>query len=163
MARKPRSQWTPEYRRRVEAAEAKGKTGAARRGHKPRENVERREKERTKLGGLDAYQRGKVQAFADKIAKRTGRSADAIGVKLKAWAGRVGYDRFNQFKAEIRSLEKAPRIRVRVRRRVGERIHRVEISGGSSNVGRMVDAFDEFDLPDFSDDPADNFMWFFYH
>jgi hypothetical protein len=162
MARKPRSQWSPAYRRRVEAAEAKGKTGPARRGHKPREHVERREKERTKLGGLDAYQRGKVDQFALKQARRMGKDADLVRVKLRAWAGRVGFDRFNAYKAEVKRLAKLPRIRVRVCRRVGERIHRVEIGGGSNNTGAMLDAFDDFDLPRFDDD-EDNFMWFFYH
>lgn len=163
MARKPRSQWSPEYRRRIERGEARGKSRQEARGKHAGEHRERRERERTKLGGLDAYQRGKVDQFADKIAKRTGREPDAIAVKLRAWAGRVGYQRFNAFKAEIRALEKAPRIRVRVRRRVGERIARIEIGGGSNNAGRMRELFDEYDLPDFDDDPDDNFMWFFYH
>lgn len=161
MARKPRSQWSPEYRRRVEAAEAKGKAGPAVRGHKPREHVERRAKERAKLGGLDAYQRGKVDEFAAKQARRMGRDPDVIKVKLRAWAARKGYDRFNEYKAEVRRLGKLPRIRVRVRRRVGERIHRVEI-GGEGHTAAMLDAQDDFDLPGF-DDPADDYGWFFYH
>lgn len=39
---KPRDQWSQEYRKRVERAEAKGLTRQQARGHKPKENVTRK-------------------------------------------------------------------------------------------------------------------------
>lgn len=50
MASKPRSQWSAAYRRRIERAEAQGKTRQQARGHTAHEHIERAQKEREELG-----------------------------------------------------------------------------------------------------------------
>jgi capsid protein len=48
MAQKPRSQWSEAYRKRIERAEARGLSRQQARGHKAKEHVIRRQRERAR-------------------------------------------------------------------------------------------------------------------
>lgn len=112
MARKPRSQWSPAYRSRVEAAERKGKTGPAIRGHRRAEHVERKARS-VEQTGLTPYERGRVLDYARKQAERTWRPEHGTKEayrrfyehKAAALASRVGYDQFRRIPALQKQLK----------------------------------------------------------
>lgn len=70
MASKPRSQWSPAYRRRVESAERRGLTKQQARGHKPQEHITRAQR-----------------------AREAGRLTESDKRWLKRQQNRIGYDR----------------------------------------------------------------------
>jgi hypothetical protein len=160
MARKPRSQWSPAYRKRIERAEAKGQSRQAARGHKGgREHIARKAAK-----GLTPSQSAKVAKFAREQARKDDNNPDPdeAARRLKEWARDHGFHRFEQLK-EIRD------------RRHGEKRTRdrqsIELTGGGTailhiSIGHVSTAdmqadFDDFDLPDM--EGGDDFAWFFYH
>ena len=106
MARRPakpraapdRSQWTATYRKRVEGWEARhpGQTyGAAARGHKPREHIERAKRERAKRGGITRAEEERARAWFQRHNKH-GRTAAGwqSADDLVDWIKIAGYDDF---------------------------------------------------------------------
>jgi hypothetical protein len=97
MAKKSRSEWSEAYRRRVERAEAAGKSRQAARGHKSREHVARKERElkqREYLGLPTTSERAVIRKFAHQQAKRTGDDPTALGDRMIEYATTRGVDRF---------------------------------------------------------------------
>lgn len=100
MARKSLDQLSPAYRRRIERAEAKGKTRQQARGHKAREHVERRQKEAAK----SAYELSKDQEAS--IHRWWNRNTDPDRVeagwptlvKVLSYAGYNGYAEFQNYR-----------------------------------------------------------------
>ena len=160
MARKPRSQWSPAYRQRIERAERAGKSrqqpgGTVRKSISPA----RRRRARALKGG----QASAIDAFARKQAKRAGADPDEASKRLKAWVAAHGYDQFRDLKERNRDREKIKRQRSRVTVKPG--------SGGKTGVSHisigtqsaaMEDDQAFFDLPDMDDD-HDDYGWLFYH
>ena len=139
------------------------------RGHAPKagvkEHVVRRQRERAT--GLVDYEKRVVRDLARKQARRMATSRldvdqDEIVRRFEIWARANGFEKVKAFKAAIRAREKIKRHRVRVRRKVGGRVIRVEITGASSQVSAMQSDVGEFGLPDLPDDLPEWF-WFFYH
>lgn len=150
MARKPRSEWSPSYRRRIERAEARGLSRQAARGHKPREHVARREREQREaaaLGKLTSPQRAAIRRFAAKQAKRGGEDVAASKQKMVGWATRVGYDRFLALRDQVAAASAQYR---------GQRSRGAYESAGEGVLDYWID---DLDTPD---DPAEAF-WFYYH
>jgi hypothetical protein len=157
---KPLADLSPAYRRRIERAEAAGKSRQEARGHKSKEHVARRERELR--AALTTYERGQVKKFAEKQAKRMGAEPGEVAAKLRRWAEVHGYDRFRQYRQKVADLGKQKRQRTRKRLRVGDNVIRIDVGGRSANVEKMGDYYDDFDLPDLGDG-EDGWHWFYYH
>jgi hypothetical protein len=162
VAKKPRSEWSPAYRKRVLAAERKLRAEAKAagrkvttaelrqraRGHKAAEHVQRREGEAARLaavGGLTSTQRQAVRAFAREQKRKIKQYADAdddvlVGPML-SYAARVGYEAF----ADQRGAQRAAR-----------RMYNAEVAEGiyESRGGGFLEAMAE-GMPD----PR----WLYYH
>jgi hypothetical protein len=157
MARKPRSQWSPAYRRRMESAEARGLTRQQARGHRPHEHVTR------KAGaGLPGGQAAQIDKFARQQAQRRGADPDEASARLKQWVRDKGYDAFRRLKGarDRRMREKRQRQTEHVTREGGGRVT-LHISTGPGLAG-LADDLEDFDLPDMDDD-HDDIGWLFYH
>ena len=153
------------YQRRIREYKQRhpGATTQEARGKRAGEHIVRRERERA--AGATDYEKRYARDIARKQAARIGDKASdpaEIVRRFELWARRVGHAEVVRFKAAIRAREKMKRSRVRVRRKVGGRVIRVEITGASSQVGSMQSDAGDFDLPDLPDDLPEWF-WFFYH
>lgn len=100
VASKPRSEWSDTYRRRVERAEAAGKTRQQARGHVEREHVRRRQRAAdppiSPIGGLTPSQKGQITRFnreQSERAYRTPAEAAASHYKMTKYATMQGYGR----------------------------------------------------------------------
>ena len=97
MAKKSRAEWSDAYRRRVERAEAAGKSRQAARGHKAKEHVARKDRElkqRDALGVPTTAERASIRKFAREQAKRTGDDPTDLGRRMIEYATSRGIDRF---------------------------------------------------------------------
>ena len=125
MAKKPRSQWSPAYRKRILAVERKARregrkpTQQEKRGHKPLEHVQRHEGEAARIaavGGLTGRQRDAVRAFAreqkTKIKQYKDADRDVLVAPMLAWAARVGYEVFASQRASQRGARRQFNIEV---------------------------------------------------
>ena len=157
MARKPRSQWSPEYRRRMERGEARGLSRQAARGHRGGEHIERKA-----AAGLTASQSGQIGRFARQQAARRGSDPDEASRRLKEWTREKGFVRFRELrdKRDDRSREKRQRQTEHYTREGGGRIT-LHISTGPGMAALDGDV-EDFDLPDM-DGEHDDYGWFFYH
>ena len=156
MARKPRSQWTPEYRKRMESAERRGLVGPAKRGHKAHEHIQRREGK-----GLAPSLSAQIDKFARQQARRAGSGdPDEASRRLKAWAREKGAGAFNRLRSTVDRRHEEKRQRSTIHRYEGGRRITLHISTGG-NVADMQQDFEDFELPDMPD--ADDFGWLFYH
>jgi hypothetical protein len=157
MARKPRSEWTPEYRRRVERGEAKGLSRQAIRGHTRGEHIQRKA-----AAGLTASQSGAIGRFARQQAARRGSDPDEAVNRLKQWARDKGFARFEALrgKRDERNQQKRQRETTHFTREGGGRVT-LHISTGPGMAALDGDV-EDFDLPDM-DDEHDDYGWFFYH
>jgi hypothetical protein len=159
MATKPRSEWTAAYRRRVERAEAAGKTRQAARGHVVREHVRRKEVEQARVASgavkTTSAQRQAIRRFArQQAAKVTGGDPEAITRSLVRFVDKRGYSAFLAVRQERNRLHRAWR--------------RAQRGGGSGNSSGEADEDDEDENEDFedygSDVPSDQEVsWYFYH
>ncbi len=110
MAQKPRSQWSDAYRRRIERAEAKGKSRQAARGHKVKEHVLRKEhelREQAETGKPTSAQRSIIRRWARKQASKDATAdpsemADAV----VSWANEAGWEKFEKLRDTQKSLAK---------------------------------------------------------
>jgi hypothetical protein len=153
---KPRSQWSKAYRRRIERAEAQGKSRQAARGHSRREHVSR------KAGaGLTPAQSAAITKFARAQALKDRNEPDPIAAAnaLKAWAREKGFARFLELVALNKDRHAEKRTRVRVVQRVGG--GRTAVAHISVGVHDLAADFEDFDLPNMPD--GDDFAWLFYH
>lgn len=155
MARKPRSQWSPAYRKRMESAERRGLTGPAKRGHGAAEHIARK-----LAAGLTASQSGQVGKFARQQARRAGGDPDAAVRALKEWTRDKGFARFQALKSHVDRRHEDKRQReTRHVVREGNRVT-LHISTGPG-MSALADDFEDFDLPDMPD--GDDFGFLFYH
>jgi hypothetical protein len=159
MATKPRSEWTAAYRRRVERAEAAGKTRQAARGHVVREHVRRKEVEQARVASgavkTTSAQRQAIRRFArQQAAKVTGGDPEAITRSLVRFVDKRDYSAFLAVRQE------------RNRRHLAWL--RAQRGGGSGSSSGEDDEADEDENEDFedygSDVPSDQEVsWYFYH
>jgi hypothetical protein len=159
MATKPRSEWTAAYRRRVERAEAAGKTRQAARGHVVREHVRRKEVEQARVASgavkTTSAQRQAIRRFArQQAAKVTGGDPETITRSLVRFVDKRGYSAFLAVRQERNRLHLAWR-----------RAQRGGGSGGSSGEAGEADEDENEDFEDYgSDVPSDQEVsWYFYH
>lgn len=148
MAGKDRSQWSESYRRRIERAEAAGKTRQQARGHRQAEHVSRatRNAERKEqFGVLTAKERAAVRKFARDQAAKGGADPDKAIRNLMSWTTRRGYDAFEARRQVVRDLA---------------RQYRNEVKRGvyASRGEDVLDDFDDGDSPEIDDG-----YWYYYH
>ena len=160
MATKPRSQWSEAYRRRIERAEAAGKSRQAARGHVSREHVSRKAREVAKTGTTSS-QKAQIDKFARMQANRAESDDPDEAVRLlRLWTAEHGYARFKELRANVNARHKQKRERAWVERTGPGGVVRVHISVGG-NTGAMKDEYQDFDLPEMPG--GDDFGWLFYH
>jgi Ca2+-binding EF-hand superfamily protein len=105
MATKPLSQLSPAYRKRIEAALAKGKSRQAARGHKVKEHVIRKQKS-IEATGLTPSQRDAIRKFSVTQAKRGGTDTITTFEDLMRFTNR-DYSRFSEIKTLQRKFQKS--------------------------------------------------------
>lgn len=137
--RKPLS---PAYARRLERAMARGKTRQEARGHKPREHVERKEREREEYG-LTRYENDTIRRWYERSFNPGDRAGKPDEETVIEEARDRGYDWFVQYR---HAWEQIRRDYKRTKRR-GTYVE------NSLNILEM--AADELDVPDVS--------WLYYH
>lgn len=146
MARRPRSEWSDSYRRRVERAEAKGLSRQAARGHKTHEHKLRAERDKryaTAFGALTSKDRAFVRAVMRRLCERGGQDPDEAIEEGMAYAKATGIERF----------------RIEVKRQAeASRQYKKESRGGSyESHGMQL-------LQSWSDDGGfPEVRWYFYH
>lgn len=99
MATKPRSEWSEAYRRRVERAEAAGKTRQAARGHRAAEHRTRKAR-----GALTTVQKERVKRFARSQAERAGVDYSEFRDTMLRHAEAYGMPRFDAIMNKQRQL-----------------------------------------------------------
>ena len=157
MARKPRSEWSPAYRARMDRAAAQGKTTQQARGHRAGEHIQR------KAGkGLAPSQSAQISKFAHEQAHRRGADGDEAALRLKQWVRDKGFARFQALRQArtTRMREKRQRETTHFTREGGGRVT-LHISTGPGMAALAGDV-EDFDLPGM-DDEHDDYGWFFYH
>ena len=141
MAGKPRDQWSDAYRRRIERAEARGKSHQEARGHRPGEARRRAERERREEG-LRGGERAAVRRWA------TRRYAGDVVVidpdDAVEWAASVGYDTFKEMREQLRELNRQYR---------RELVNGTYVKGGHAQYWQGLNSM--FEPPDIS--------WLYYH
>lgn len=142
MAGKDRSTWSEAYRRRIERAEAAGKSRQSARGHKQREHVQRKARE-ISLGYLTSSQRQSVRKFAAEQAKRSGDDVKTTQAAMLEWATLQGFARFQQFRDAVREM--SGQYRRSIKRGTYE----------SHGLGLLEMLAREYQV--------DNEKWFYYH
>jgi hypothetical protein len=163
MATKPRSEWTAAYRRRVERAEAAGKTRQAARGHVVREHVRRKEVEQARVASgavkTTSAQRQAIRRFArQQAAKVTGGDPEAITRSLVRFVDKRDYSAFLAVRQERNRRHLAW---LRAQRGGGSG----SSSGSSSGEADEADEDENEGFEDYgSDVPSDQEVsWYFYH
>lgn len=164
MASKPRSEWSEAYRRRMESAERRGLTGAAKRGHKAHEHIERRAKEKAKTGYTPS-QNAQIRAFGIEKARRASKPGkppvdekEAIA-RIKKWTDRKGYEAFKELKAANRALTREKRRQSKIIRAEGGGAVELHISSGGM-IAEMQRYKQELELPEMPD--GDDLGWLYY-
>ena len=105
MAQKPRSEWSEAYRRRVERAEAQGKTRQAARGHKAREHVARAQRSK-QAGKLTSADRQLVKRFATRQAYRMEVAFAPVHARMLEWIADFGMQTFRQLTHKVDRLHR---------------------------------------------------------
>lgn len=129
------------YDRRVERALAKGKTRQQARGHKPKEHVERRERE-IEEGKITWSQNKAIDKFYARFNPKGDKDSPTLD-RLKEWAGEVGYNQFIKYRATWDGIRK----------------QYLEAQGKGTWVEMDWEVFETM-FPDLEIDDAD---WLFYH
>jgi hypothetical protein len=145
VAQKPRSEWSDTYRRRVERAEAAGKSRQAARGHKAREHVERRQKEKAKAeeGALTSAERAYARRIGREFGTRAGDDPDDAAAASVDYMRRVGAAHF--------------KLQVKRQRDLARRYRKTQAGGTYVSLGMGL-------LQSFSDDDGfPDVRWYFYH
>lgn len=86
------------YAKRVATGIAKGKTKQQARGHKVREHIERKEKERIKLGGLTASEIKTIIRWHSNVFNPNLYREVPTEEELIEWSQEKGYSRFQQYR-----------------------------------------------------------------
>jgi len=100
MASKPRSQWSPAYRRRIERAEAAGKTRAQARGHGPKAGVKEHVSRKAREAIRDRDMRSLAEEQFRKGRDAGARSPDELFAAYRA----MGERNFRKLEAGIGQL-----------------------------------------------------------
>jgi hypothetical protein len=157
MARKPPSQWSPAYARRMESAAARGLTRQQARGHGAAEHISRKAAK-----GLTPSQSAQVGKFAREQAGRRGADPDIAALRLKAWVRDHGFRRFQNLRdARTRRMGEHRERKTTHYTRDGGGRATLHISTGPGMAALDGDV-EAYDLPDMDDD-HDDYGWFFYH
>jgi hypothetical protein len=146
MASKPRSEWSDSYRRRVERAEAAGKSRQVARGHKAREHVDRRQREKSKAeteGVLTSAERAYARRIGREFGPRAGDDPDDAAGMAVAFMRRVGAA---HFKLQVRRQREA------ARRYRATQANRTYVSLGMG----LLESWS-------ADDGFPDVRWYFYH
>lgn len=114
MAVKPRDQWSEAYRRRIERAEAAGKTRQQARGHKEKEHIARKERElrEATTGKLTTYQKQQMRKYVLKQAEKSRSTSDdlqEVWDDYKDFFFDKGYEWFLRLRTQHRALVKRGR------------------------------------------------------
>jgi len=145
---KPRD-FKAEYARRIERAKAQGKTRQQARGHKPKEHIERRERERRENGGLTLDQIRRIYRWHEKAWAETARFIFLSLEALIEFAQQNGYDAFTRY------------------RKVWDRARRVYLADGSKDrengeaYDYLIQLHKEAGVP-LAPRP-DQYSWLYYH
>lgn len=123
MARKPRSQWSAAYRRRVERAERAGKTRQQARGHRPREHVTRAQNKTRAVKRPTPRQRKltkrqlkNIHNFARSQSKRMDITTRELERELKEFVREEGYEDLDLIMKRQRALRDQYKNEVRRKR-----------------------------------------------
>lgn len=152
MARKPLDQLSPAYRRRVEKAEAQGKSRQQARGHKQAEHKSRALHNRER-GELTSAERQEVRRFANKQAARASKDAGPIYEKMVAYIKRLrgGMGPFRAIKDEVKRLEREYKRAKYVKVGKNKWVKRV-FEDGEAGLSRIAHDYAVADIE-----------WMFYH
>jgi hypothetical protein len=102
MARKPRAEWSDAYRRRIERAEAKGRTRQEARGHKKEEHKTRKPiKNRSDYPNLTGNQIRSVRAYLKRLPLNNVQDADSISL---SYFNENGFDMLAEVKQARQEL-----------------------------------------------------------
>lgn len=96
MAKKPRTEWSDAYRKRVERAEARGLTRQQARGHKEPKEYQRRAAKEIQRRGITGDQLKTVARYAN---KRAARNKSLQPSTLVDWAKTNGWRAFTDYRA----------------------------------------------------------------
>jgi hypothetical protein len=137
------------YQRRIANARAKGKTLQEARGHKPREHVERRERELRE--GITTYQRGATKRFAELQARRSDTDPGPAIAEFRQVVKDHGWQAFDDVRREVRRLSETRRLRPERRRGaarpdLGAAIERAAAQK-SRNIARMEALSERYNIP----------------
>ena len=135
------------------------------RGKPTAEHVPRRERERREAletGKLTTYERGVVNRFADKQAKRAGLDPEAARAQFQALARARGYGAVIALKAEVQRMSRQKRVRFRRRVKLGKATRIIDISGEVERAQRQRAQAIE-DMWELAEDYGIDFELLFYH
>jgi hypothetical protein len=145
---RPARDFAAEYARRKAKGAREGKSTQQARGHKPREHVARREREKSAAGGgLTSYEKQKTREFARQQAARTGRDPAEFEERALRWARENGYGAVKQARQRVKQLARQRT------RRLADRVVRIE--GRARNIAAMEEDAEDFGLSDWT--------WLYYH
>jgi hypothetical protein len=115
MARKPRSEWTEAYRRRIERAEARGaKTVQEARGHRPGEARERRERaEIAEALGITVQDRDRITRWYQKRFNADDQAGKPELEDVFDWVSENGYAAFIQWRKVWEGARRAYQSQIR--------------------------------------------------
>lgn len=153
MAKKPRSQWSAAYRRRVERAERAGKSRQQARGHRPREHITRAQNKARKVKRqvqrkLTKQQLRTIHNFARSQSKRIGITTRELEGNLKDFVREAGFDRLKVI------IKKQKQLREQYRSEVKRKRYATRGEDFLEDIGEDL-GFPEIDYADVG--------WLYYH
>lgn len=173
MARKPLDSLSPAYRKRIERAEAEGFTRQAARGHKAREHVYRREREKRELG-ITRAENDVIRKWYRRSFNPNGQKGKPSEDRLIDYAVEHGYAMFRwrrtQWEAERRAYVKRG---YKTKSEAAKVVTPKEFARGGGGGGNARDdgyggegyggSGEDYYEDDFGDLDDDADIWAFYH